>query len=409
MANLGRKFSLYVVSFLTLFAFPPPSISLRAQVLQFVTTTFNSNPLGASVIIDSQAVGSTPLTLPLSLGLHHIRLSLPKHNNWQGDYVMYGSKFNFFADFLNAFPNSAQLLQSERDSRFINLSNRIGLTYWSTSSNKLLFTSDESELNPSYRYLYDIDAQTLQSDPTPFGVVEDDQIRRNLGIPSIIPNDVFTAAYVSPSKRYVMFFPRSGTNTVAIYDSQTKQILRTDFNIDPAFHPIWSTQETIAWMGQSTLSPIVILIMGNQTKTVNLHDFKTQSGETVSMADGGMYTRPSDQGYAIIWGQNTNEPYISSHPWLVNLTTGVGVPIPLKNLGTLHDVLFSPDGTWIYAATSIGIQRMRANDFNDVEIVTTDVSDQMAQDISISYTLEYALVSRSGANTNVYLYKMPRY
>ncbi len=416
MLEFGRKSALFIILFLCLYAFVQPTVDLQSQTFQTVTK-FNSNPLGASILIDKQLVGLTPISFPLSPGHHDIQFTLPNHTVWQGDYVIYGSTFALYADFLNALPNYAQNLQTERDNRFINLSNRIGIENWSTVSNQMMFVSDEGEPNPQYRYLYDIDGQTMQTNPSFFGITDDAILRRGLGIASRNPADIFTAAYISPSQRYIMFFPHSGTNTFAIYDNQTKQVLQTDFKVDlndndapnteSAFRPVWSTHESIAWMGQFSLTPNVIMIAGNQTRWVNLHDFKTQSGATVSMADGGMFTRPSDQGYAIIWGQNTDEPFIASHPWLVNLNTGIGVPIPLKNLGTPNDVLFSPDGTWIYAATTVGIQRIRVNDFSDIETITTDVSERFAQVISISYTLDYAVVSRSGLNTNTFLYKMP--
>jgi len=389
--------------------------------------SFNSQPIGATVSIDGHTVGSTPLSKVQVLpGPHHFTFSLIGYNEWQGDYSVFGQGIGIGIDFNNDLAPSSRVNQFEKNSNFINiLVSQISLDWWAGASNQLHFIDFENSLNSgaplAYSYTYDITQHTIETNAAPPSTIQDISLRQHFNLPARGINDVLTAAYISPSGRYILHTQLIDQNAFgfAVVDTKTGQSLTTNaqfsqndslFN-DGSFYPVWSPDEHLVWLDKYTANnnPTIFILKNNQLQTLHFSDIK--NGAT--LAEGGMFTRPSNQNKALVWANtysSVSGDLNPRAPYLIDLNTMTGIPLPIASDDIVNPkgMLFSPDGNWIYLGTKEGIKRMNVNDLSNVEIVSDAVSQSKGFNIiDMSYTLDYALVTGSGANVSYFLYKMP--
>jgi len=388
-----------------------------------VIISISTTPTGATVIIDgTTAADVTPFKVPVTLGAHTFQIMLKGFPDWQGTYSVIGTDTGFYAALDNSEDVNKVYLANERKPAFINLLMPLLVTDWWAT------TDDVVQLAPQGRngvqlYNYNVQKGTASNTDLPLPTLVDPAIRRTLSLPARNGNDVFTAAYQSPSGRYTLQTQHlDQTNfTFTLIDTANKQTYATAYkwssNSDTAtdersYNPTWSSDEQLVWLDawMHNSDPTILWIQGGQVKTLHLTGFNSPVG----MGDGGgMYTRPSGQGYALIWGRIFNiTTGVDSPPapYLVDLHTlnTTPLPIPDGDVPNLTGMIFSPDGQWIYLGTKEGIKRINVQNLNDIEMVDPTISEaNKYQLVDFSYTLHYALVEGAGINSSYFLYKMP--
>lgn len=358
-----------------------------------------SQPIGAAVEINGKPIGNTPTKTQLTPGKYQIRVALPGFEEKTYEQIIYGESILI----------QAQLNPGNQFTPFSEIPRSVE---WSTNDNILNFESVSTSGTQRSLYAYDILKGELQKVSQPFATLNDQTLRTKLNIAS--PNDksIFAIAYQSPSKRYISYVKRGSLPRLVVYDVQTNNTLETAITFDDTqtdrvpFTVIWSSNEKAVWIRYTNENtPIFVLIENGKSETIVIRQFKSQTGELryAFPVDGGTRTRPNDLGQALIRGVSENG---SSRLFLVDLRTQIGVPLPIET--PIYDAVFSPDSQWVYIAYENGIVRIKTNNFESRQVVTNVISSRWGvQRVSLSYTLDYALVVGT-SNPPTLLYKLPK-
>jgi hypothetical protein len=108
----GHEFSVYSSGAVTLNAAAvvqggtPSGSNLRAGTASEISVT--SSPVGAEIDIDNAFVGSTPSSVPVSLGSHTITVRKPGYSSWERTIQVTGGTVNVAAELLRSPRAQAQ-------------------------------------------------------------------------------------------------------------------------------------------------------------------------------------------------------------------------------------------------------------------------------------------------------------
>ncbi len=363
---------------------------LNANDTPVVTLTFTSQPSGATVSIDDESIGKTPLDYQIPVGLYSIEFELSGFLPQKHEYVIHKDRIIN----VELTPNENFIVVGQMDDlRAV------------SQGNQLQFYSVEKGL-----YTIDLDNGATQLDEYPTGWLVDMSVRDQLSIPQGNGLSAREIAFQSPSGRYIYYIPPEENDdmTFAIYDTETGTEIDTDVQapqgtMDPFIYQpgiLWSEDESIALLnGRGAFSCDRFIFLEDQN-TPDLQCIRLTSNDG-DMTFNRFESFPTEDNLILAIRQG-DETW-----WLVDIVTSEARPLPFEEV---FDAQFSVDETMIIVAHSQGISLVDVNTLKEIQLLTNEISSEWGvYRVSILENINYAIVWASAGELfeEVYIYKMP--
>lgn len=372
----------------------PGNLTQAQESGHLISVRFISSPAGASVSLDGNFSGVTPLETQIEPGEYSVRFSMPGFVDWEDEFVVVAP-----TGFSVTLHSSDELKGIHAEDYWVewdNRGNRIQLTPYRSESDFGIAT-------------YDAELETIDTYSLPFYWLQDATMRQALGVANPDHDSISAIAYESPSGRYIAYVPPNKEPTLAIYDKERDITIPTDVRLppysglmSPEYRLRWSPNEQFVYVKRSTVTADCRFVSLKTTGSTS----ECVTGVFDDHGDPYLVKRflgsPNDNGQilAILYD---NE--IHSQLWLINLVDVSGLSLGFENV---FDAAFSiSNANMVYIAYKDGL--VRYDLISGEQVLIESLIDKLpVLEVSLAPTLDYALLHiGKDDNTSYWMYSLP--